>query len=801
MYTFILHLLTIIKHVRKEFVKNCTILNSNLNALRKYILTFFLISTLCFSEEYVAQDLLNFFGSSCPSQGSATESALNDARALIDILDHIKDDPDCISASENIAKLGGLSSKIQQLQNNSDLSIRLEKIKAEEVELILQLSQTTDPNVQDQIKYNLRSVQVEKASLLAENAANKKYTERDLQGLYSQIIVSTNSAYTSIVNNTRCLNKNPNLLNTATSLVTAIGGAVAVVNPAIGLGISAFSVLFGTTVEAIRTGKINRQIRKISDSSLVSTGFKCALESLSNRYCEINDALNLLQLKFNYTNSEHNEGFLEAMHLYDRNIPAVLFWLDTVHTGSDATTSAESQTRILVYRREGKIKEAKARGQGAINEKAILFDKAVTPEDKYNILKSLILTLTNSDGGGFGNFSSSDVSNPLFEIYDRDYAPYYLLGFTTKPVFNERAGRGSIPFSQFEPFNTGADGQWTNTSGIQIPDYQKLRDNYNAWILKAQANINLELQQATQPDVLKVFTDATDESSSPWKVSARDSIKKIISFLRYNKPNIFNDQQLENIYSDTLKSLRIMLAIIDEALGPHENDESDPDLSNYYNVALRKILTLAKLDYGNVFFSSRLEMVVRISIDEYLKNRTMLQSPTTGNDRGYDVDGENIALQFYAAKNYIDTLKKISGNASDEYIEADLENSQSIALSNMKLFIKTFGDNINSLLKATTEKISNKNYNDQVDETYSNTFKKDLIKICSLVATMPLGKSDVKMEKYCKNVQLAPFMINGPKAELIDHAFLSKNISSRACSYRDFIRKSKIYRERKINFN
>ena len=76
------------------------------------LLTNVLLMPVAKPADSVGKDLLNYFSSTCPSQGDWTKLVNADAEALISILDSIKNDPDCVSAAGSISQLGGLASKV-----------------------------------------------------------------------------------------------------------------------------------------------------------------------------------------------------------------------------------------------------------------------------------------------------------------------------------------------------------------------------------------------------------------------------------------------------------------------------------------------------------------------------------------------------------------------------------------------------------------------------------------------------------------------------------------------------------------
>jgi len=708
------------------------------------------------ANDYVGKDLLNYFSSTCPSQGDWTKLVLADSEALIDILETLKS-PECVTVAGSIAQLGGLSSKMIQLQSSNSLKIEIEKIKAKEIELSNQIGQTADPSVISELQNALRQVQIEKATLVAQGNAENKMTGDNINEVYSQIILSTNQLYKSITNVPKCLDNNPRIISSITSLVSSIGGGVSIVNPALGIGLSAASEFLGNTVEGIRVGKINRKIRKISDGTLINSGFKCVLESLSNRWCELKDARNLLEFKFNINNNpKQSGGLLTAVTLYDRKIPSFLDWLSKVRAGAPAATESDASRHAVVYERWKIVQVASTKGDGILAEfkKRYNDPTTISNADKYGIIGQVIKKLTGQCSGNGGSFSDG-ITNPLSDIYNSSFAPYKLLGLDTIPRINGDA----IAFCEFDPFT-----QWPN--GKYVPDYELVEKEYRDWIVKTTILVNREFTLVLQPDALGVLSSAFERTGSKWKISPKQAIDDLRKFLAENQPASFETSAFQEIYIDIEEKLKLISdtltdALILKAVTPAK--------------AVERIFNTADLQFGTVVFSSRLDMITRIALDEYFQNSSL--------------EDQNITAQMLAMESYLETLRKVSGKDSDELVMLDIQQAQNGALSNMRNFVNVFSKSINKLLNNNARKISSTK-----DGSQSKVYEEDQQKLCILLASMPeiSKKIDIKL---CYGKKLKAMIRGGPESTEITEKFLHLDFSDRNCAYRDYIRKSKIYRE------
>lgn len=710
------------------------------------------------SADYAGKNLLSYFSSTCPSQGDWTKLVNSDAEALINILNSLKDDPDCVSAAGSIAQLHGLASKMTQLKTNNQKKIDIEKLKATEIELSNQIGQTSDPLIISSLQAAVRGVQVEKAMLLAEDSSKQDLAGEGIGEAYSQIVLSTNQFYKSIASNTKCLDKNPRIISSVTSLVSSIGAGVALVNPALGIGLSATSEILGTTVEAVRVGSINRKIRKISDGTLINSGFKCALESLSNRWCELSDARKLLDFKFNLIKEPDSErGYLSAATLYDRKIPAFLDWLSKVRAGAPAATESDASRHAVVYERLKIVQVASSKGDGTLTEfKKRYYDPTtITATDKHSVIRQVISKLTGQCSGTF-SVTSGDVTNPLFDIYNTSYAPFRLLGLESIP---RAQGGYPISFCDFDPFT-----QWPN--GTYVPSYENIEKEYSDWIKKATVLVNREFTQVLQPDSLGVLSTAFERTGSKWKISPKQAMDEIRTFLMNNRPQSFETSAFRKIYEDIETKLDLISGTLTDALVIQSTSPSK---------AIETIFNAADLQFGTVVFSSRLEMTVRIALDEYFRKA----SP----------EDQNIAAQMLAMESYLETLRKVSGKDSDELVMLDIQNAQKGALSNMRNFVDVFAKNISQLLNNNNKKITATN-----DASQKIIDEEDQARICVLLSSMPQISNKIDMS-LCHGKKLKAMIKGGPETSVITQKYLQEDFSKRNCAYRDYIRKSKIYRE------
>ncbi len=708
-----------------------------------------------YGETIPGEQMLEFFSANCKTHGEWTKQALRDAEALMVNINSIANDPDCQSVAGAIGQLSNLTYKINSLEDINSHRIDADIIEAQEREILLQLSRTNDPMVRQQLQSALSDLQIQRAGLIGTIRAYDNQLALSKSHLMSEIVTVSNSAIEQIVNNQVCLLKRPQLLGNIGSLTAAITSASSSINPALSLGLAAGTDIIGSIVDGVRKGRLASKIRKLSNSSTAIEAYKCVMESLSNRWCEMDDAIHFLNYKAVNRRERSRDELKKAVRLVDIEIPVFLNWLTQIRSGVQATTSADAERQRNVFNREAKVRSAKAKGSGIIGENRPLYQKTVTPLEKWSVIRSVINKLL-SDGNNSRFANTSVGGNPLFDIYTQSYAPFYLLGLSTQP---RSSGGFGIGFNEFDPFS-----QWPN--GAFVPNYEILQSRYFQWVDLAKQRVNQELALALQPDPLKLITSAWEPSSNRWKKSPKESVETLVKFLTNNVPRNFERGVYDKLYTSTISKLTRINDLINEA--------TFGDTGVSPREALQKIFNEAELEFGVAVLQSRLDMIVRLSLLQLFKRATP--------------EDQNMAAQLLVADRFADVLSKISGTDNYALIMADLKRARPITLATMESFVEVFRKNIKTLLKELLKK--EKNASGMIKEIH----RRSRTELCFGLLSAPKWPSKID-KKYCLGLKLGPIIPGGPSSKRINSKLMHSSFLKRACSYRDYLRSSKIYQD------
>ncbi len=727
--------------------------------MKKHILGFTLLS-LAFSSSVHAskvsiKNLNGIFSGACKTQGQFTTKALNDTNSLISIIEEVRDDEDCKSVTATVSRLKSLEQTLIQIESSNDSNLKLEKLRANENEILGQILQSNSAAVTAELESVLRSIQVEIASLETQ-IEFERTSGQNLRYLYQNVVDSTESALNAISSNSQCLNKNSSLLSSVVALGSSIAAATYTTFPAYALGLSASTQILGSTIEYFRKKPYQLILRRITNSTLALEGYRCALESLSDTWCSSKDAERILNLKAELRSQNINNSFNseDIIVQNDHEIPAFIDWLNKVDAGVTPSSTSEGERQSRVLFRQAEVESRERIGLGVIQEEEIRFNQSPANR-KLDALKLVVQKLVGFSCGGASESSPSAVLNEIF-AGSSTRAAYYLLGIND----DIRDSNGNtISFCSFSA---------SDLPGF-IPDYNTLRVQFSNWIAQARDLVAGERVRIMQPDALSTLTLAFDSTSNSYRIAPLDAIKRIRDFLmlQENLESIQNGSAFNLIYRDTVTRLDKIAKLIEDSILAFDNQS----MSN----ALQQIATLANLENGVYLFQNRLEMVVRNTIQNYLQNRIN--------------DDPELSAQLLAADSFIETLKVIKGSDNLALIINDISNSQHISLNNMNALVNTFGKNIRNVLKEV-----NKDYQETNDSQLREVYSRTTAQFCLLLSSMPSWPEDIP-QKYCIGTYLKPVLSGGPQSPKIDSSYLNQPFSKRSCGYRNFIRESKIYQD------
>jgi hypothetical protein len=711
----------------------------------KIIISFILLFSISWTSSagiMPIESLLTYFAANCKGQGEFTRAAVADATALIETLRSIQNDNDCKTVSGAVAQLGLLNSQLNRLENTNETQVKIAEYNAKEQELLIQISKTSDPATISSINQVMRDLQLQRASLYSREKNQSEMNLMNKGQILGEVIQIANTAFNQINSNQLCLKKHPNILNTATTMVASIGATAAVVNPALGLGLSAGATALGQTVEGVRRYYSSRELRRIADSTLSLEAYRCALEVMSERWCQMREAERFINFKDNRT-VLNNLKLEHALRLSDREIPVIMEWLNKIRNGVTPTSTADASRQNSVREREGYIQIMEASGLGQIEETRQVHDQETDSNDRWNIIKSLVKSLVPN--------VAEKWRNPLHDaVGSRDYAFFFLLGLPDDSTIRN-AQTGS-----YYTLDT-----WPRPEGFNV-SLDTVKRKFEEWIEKARKRVNQELSTVLQPDPLQTLTSAYDKTGNRWKIEPIKAFEVIITFLKANPP-MKNEVPFRKLHVDTIKRLEEI----------HATTQAAVVIANFAdNSSIENIYSIAQLRYGTVVIEARLEMMVRLAVLEYIEN----SSP----------EDQAIVAQLLAAERFTESVTSATGKDSIDTLR-DIQNAKPLTISNLNSFMSIFGNNLNrALSRLKSEEEANRG-------TLASELRNKRTQLCFHLLSVPNVEKFIQSD-FCQGLQLKAYQAGGPDSIVIGKDTFIRDFDERACIHREYIQQSKIYK-------
>lgn len=756
----------------------------------KSLFVYLIIISNTFAESMPGTTLLNYFKSSCNSIGGYTQAALSESQALMQTLESLKNDENCKSVAGAISQLSNLNRTLAILDEQYSHEVDIAKLEAQEIELLSQISRTSDPLTLDQLNASIQQVQINKAAQVAEDKFRSKYDGHGLKNVYSQIIASTSAAYGAIASNQLCLDSNPGVLTSATSLMSSIAASSILINPALGLGLGGLSDFIGNTIGHYRDRGLNSSIRFIANKSTIPVGLLCALETLNRRQCDIQDAKDFLKIERdirseqdqNHDNDSDLSKLKRISDIFDKDLPVFLGWLEKVKSGAPASNTADAELRSKILMQETKVRIARSLGEGLFSENSELFTNAQNDEAKWTILKEIISILIDQLPSPYMGNSPGSIPSPLGDIYDSRYAPYYLLGLSKDMAPKMQGSSTYEEFSSFNPFSLDHAHRWQGQKFV--PNLSLLISQYNEWLILTDEKVKQKLVLMLQPDALTIFADYSHPTSNSLKRSPEQGLSNIIQFLNDHISAANGNPIVNNLFITTISRLEKIQAATEVAKIPfilpvNCNDYHNQSISNAkcnpYKKAIEKIFTEAQLEFGSLVLKNRLEASIRIAIYHIIK----LAKENSEN--------ENQMAQLLAANSFLDVLKKVSGKDTMTAIKEDLDTAESVTNGNLESFGRSFGFHINSIFLN-----SQRDFN-STDPDIAYPVEKMRAKMCFLLAAIPNWPISVR-QNYCNGLKLSN-SDSGIDSIEFSKSLMNSGLGKRRCLYRDFQRKADIFEQ------
>ncbi|MBC7396624.1 MAG: hypothetical protein H7333_04200 [Bdellovibrionales bacterium] len=739
------------------------------------------------SQVNAAEEMLNYFASTCPSQGAWTKAALGKASALVATLQAMKASPECNSFVGSSGRLNLLESQVSSIALMSTGTEQLFHARSIEQEILFMLTTSKDTSQSNNLRIRLNEVQIQISGLETDiKSGNSLRADRETQMLTS-IAKNTDDFLVHASNSQACLMKNSSLLSDIARLSGGIASTLTAVNPALSLGIAGGTQLLAKMLEAAHNAKLNKKIRKLNQANDIAA-MSCVLESLSQSYCNADDALRAIDWK--NANSaavpDAADGTLRsAVHLMDREIPAFLEWLESVKTSALVSTEADGERVRDFLLRDALLQSVRSTAKGIFTQNApVLASVSSTAGEgqHWNALVSILSSLMSKIGGSpissgssysisSSGSGSTSVTNPLFSVYTQDAGLYYLVGFEQNQIPRYPTGQ-TIAFGAFDPVKNWPDGVTRLSYDAQLLDRILIR--LTTWYQDASERLGAERLKIVNPDGLNTLTSCDETNWGSEHISACASLVKIRTFLDLRLQDPKMSVSFRRLYKDTRKRL---VAI--EELMKKLNDNPDPSQGDL-EAALAGIYNFAQLNYGSYFLKGRFDSVLRIAFTELF-------------DQALPADA-GIAAQSLASHRFMDALQRVKMGDQIRVIHEDIKKSLALNQTTLDKFTDTFGEQIADVLEYLkgAEDKNRPASGSASDMDKSSSFRDERAKICLNLLNATAWPAKVS-QTLCEglNIRLLPPL--GPVSETVSSSLINSHPEQRMCRMRDIQRATDIF--------
>lgn len=375
-----------------------------------------------------ARNFLNSFNSFCPTTGSWTHNSLAATREIEKVLVNLRDDPNCVDIANSIAThTQTLSYALDRIQRTS-LERDIFAVQRQQADILFLLGSETDPakimEMEDLYRSNQFYLSLEEGKL--------QY-DKDRADEYYQTNVMVNAAsqlFQQAALNQMCLIKSPTLLSSLSSIGTSF--AAAFVTGGASLGFAAASHVLGYVFDFIRKSKINKDIQQLGQVEFI-TAYQCVLESISNQWCQAQEAADIIDLKTSYSQSEP-DTFSIGVRILNRELPVLVTWLNSVRAATDPQNTSISARQVNFLARENILESWRLTSIATLGD-----EKDKLPNDlnndsnkelQFNLLKNAIVSMSPGGSGSQGG----GPPNPILDIASSREIPWLIAGIPIEDV-------------------------------------------------------------------------------------------------------------------------------------------------------------------------------------------------------------------------------------------------------------------------------------------------------------------------------------------------------------------------------
>jgi hypothetical protein len=738
-------------------------------------------SSVSADPEY-ARSFLNSFNSFCPTTGTWTANSLAAAKEIEKVLVNLRDDPNCQDVANSIAihtqNLYGALDRIQRTSLERDIF----SVQRQQSDLLKLLDTETDParitEMEDLYRSNQFYLSLEEGKLeYDQNRADEYY----------QTNVMVNSAYQLFQQaalNQMCLIKSPTLLSSLSSIGTSF--AAAMVTGGASLGYAAASNVLGYVFEYIRKSDLNKDIQKLGQATYVSA-YQCVLESISNQWCQAQEASDLIDLKMSYAKTEP-DTFSKGVRILNRELPVLIDWLNSVRAATDPQNSSISNRQIDFLNRDNALRGWRLKSIGLIGEEKVKLPASLnSDQDKarqFTILKNAIASMSPRSEG---------PKNPILDIATAREIPWIIAGIPIDDVPSATDSGGNVVVTSLNSFTPKLFLAEPKLANYYPLDPAEIEKGINDLFQQAEDTLSQQRNNVLLADPEILFWDA-ETPRNVGNIRGIQPIESINNILIYFNRHF--SKEFQYLYSQSQAQLQ------DHIDDPYNNDPLCPALDpanaennkeriyvqtrnvlcdiknqiNYFkkdpNERLNAIFEVANLENGTTAIENRVKKTMRVILTRVLEKASGDKLP--------------IHAKLLVVNDIIDELTQY-GKSNLTTQKFDIQESLQANEMTLQSFAEIFSDGISKTLKAVAIR-------SKVQPNRSQL----LAKYCSLLLAIPdWSKPELKKidTSVCDGVSLKSEWYPDQTTDPLSRSSFEREYHSsrRGCQLREFLRKEQFH--------
>lgn len=709
--------------------------------MKALIFLIFLISPFkIFAEVDLAQSLFSAFSAGCQSVGPLTFEATSQANAIRALVESIRNDNDCKDWASNIELL---SSQMIGLRTPPQYE-NIDTLSAKITDLTNMISLESNTAVKDQLALELANLKIESLYMGQNSDA---YLWQSRTSRLRQVDYYLNTFNSSVYANSKCINKYPGIFLELGGQVLSTAASASPWGAAVGTGLLGVGSITNLLIDLIKGNLFGATLKKLKTNTL-ATAYMCALETVSNTYCEAQSTYQRIQdvASADITVYSPNwQGLLILENLFYFNS-----WMLRVISGTPSGNLATAQIKNEVI-------ELRSKNQRDFEEIPAIIKEGEqelrsSPEEesepiRYQIINSIVKRI------------SADQDDPKKNPYGKSFVKDPSCGplfFFFSPT-DERNSK-IPPFTSCITYIQGL--------GLAVPNISNIKRKANLILQEGKNYVDLRfaLVKETDPEIVLLEGEKKAPFNRPSPFEILHTIQIYFDGILKKYESVLEPNTAYTI-SQTINEITKVEQEILKPLGQGDNSLESKKEAHLRLEFIQKILAP---DNKDTFLAERIKEVVSFEIRRKLQDGEL---PDSLND-----------LLFLAINDEVQNLTRFT-EINLETKKYDILGAMRTSMVNLETLGKVFDNQLERMFSDLSKDI----------RRYPNepSTKLTMDRLCILSLTIPQLAKMKFVPRYCKGRKIES--IYSPNEIKIGFDELSNApFQQRSCGYYEYLKRNSI---------